>query len=408
MNKKNSISPAFVLGLALVCGACGDDEDPSADTSASESATGGETEGGDVVPLTAEEAGPVVENYAALVEANYADALSSANDLRDALAAFVADPSEQTQDAAKEAWLTAREPYGQTESFRFYGGPIDDDDGPEGQLNAWPMDEAYVDYVEGMAESGIINDTSAEISKEGLAALNEVGGEENVATGYHAIEFLLWGQDANADGAGERSFEDYLDGAPNFDRRGQYLGVVADLLIDDLQAMNDAWAPASSGNYRESFVALSPEDAITNIMRGIGALSAAELAEERINVALETKLQEDEHSCFSDNTHNDVLYNFLAIKNVYLGDYGSVSGPGIDTLVEARDPDLAAQITAKLEATESLVRGMPVPFDNAIAKANTEPDAMAIADVVTNLRELGDLFVMAAATMDISLNTALE
>jgi putative iron-regulated protein len=44
-------------------------------------------------------------------------------------------------DAAKEAWLTARQSYGPTEAYRPYGAPIDDDNGPEGQLNACPLDE---------------------------------------------------------------------------------------------------------------------------------------------------------------------------------------------------------------------------------------------------------------------------
>ncbi|MCB0226566.1 MAG: iron-regulated protein, partial [Anaerolineae bacterium] len=151
-----------------------------------------------------------VETYANIVFANYEDAYNSAVELQDKIDAFVADPTAETMQAAKEAWLAAREPYGQTEAFRFYGGPIDDEDGPEGLINAWPLDEVYIDYVDGEETSGIINDveTYPTIDKELLISLNEVGAEENISTGFHAIEFLLWGQDLSSDGAGNRPYTD--------------------------------------------------------------------------------------------------------------------------------------------------------------------------------------------------------
>ena len=123
-------------------------------------------------------------------------------------------PTRPTEnlDAAKEAWLTARDEYGPTEAFRFYGGPIDNEEtGVEGLVNAWPLDEAYIDYVDGDPEAGIVNnpDEHPTIDADALVAANEQGGEANVSTGWHAIEFLLWGQDLSADGPGARPVEDY-------------------------------------------------------------------------------------------------------------------------------------------------------------------------------------------------------
>ncbi|NOG51162.1 MAG: hypothetical protein HND48_18330 [Chloroflexi bacterium] len=117
--------------------------------------------------------------YADIAYASYGDSLTTALDLRDAIAAFVAEPSEETFAAAKEAWLAANEPYGQTEAYRFYGGPIDDEDGPEGLLNAWPLDEAYVDYIDSDPNAGIINNLTdyPEITRDLLVSLNEAGAE---------------------------------------------------------------------------------------------------------------------------------------------------------------------------------------------------------------------------------------
>ncbi len=152
------------------------------------------------------------QHYANLVEANYQDVLTRVKALQTAVDTFVAAPSAEGLEQAKQAWLAAREPYGQTEAFRFYAGPIDDAKGPEGQINAWPLDESYIDYVKGNSKAGIINKPNVAITKQKLASLNEKGGEENVSTGFHAIEFLLWGQDFNKEGPGNRSYTDFVDG----------------------------------------------------------------------------------------------------------------------------------------------------------------------------------------------------
>jgi putative iron-regulated protein len=172
--------------------------------------------------LSAVSPAAVAGHYAALVHANYSDTLAAAKDMQAAIAAFVKAPSAEGMQQARDAWLAAREFYGQTEAFRFYGGPIDDDKGPEGQINAWPMDEAYVDYVQGKLKAGMVNNPRLKITKATLIKANERGGEENVSAGWHAIEFLLWGQDLSETGPGERSFEDYVAGkGQNAERRAR-------------------------------------------------------------------------------------------------------------------------------------------------------------------------------------------
>ena len=125
----------------------------------------------------------------------HSDTLAAAKAMQTAISAFTSQPSAATLAEARKTWLAAREFYGQTEAFRFYGGPIDNDNGPEGRINAWPMDESFVDSVQGKASAGLVNNRKFVISKKNLSAQNERGGEENIATGWHAIEFFLWGQD---------------------------------------------------------------------------------------------------------------------------------------------------------------------------------------------------------------------
>src|SRR5439155_19585687 len=154
-----------------------------------------------------------------------------------------------------EAWLAARVPYSQTEVCRFYDGPIDQ---LEGAVNAWPIDENYIDYVADNPEAGVINAVSTfpAVSRELILSLNEKEGKKNISTGFHAIEFLLWGQDLSATGPGARPWRDYASSARNGKRRGQYLRIVTGLLVEHLESVAGAWAEGQAANYRAEFLAL--------------------------------------------------------------------------------------------------------------------------------------------------------
>ncbi len=364
------------------------------------------------------DAGAVATTDARIAHAVYDDALEAARRMRSAIENFVADPTEANYAAAREAWLAAREPYGQSEVYRFRLSPIDssngvDEDGPEGRINAWPLGEALIDYVaervDGDAgpEAGtpsvapnIIADRERvpRIDKAAIAALDQDGGDErNVATGYHAIEFLLWGQDLNEgetswDGLarrdatpGQRPRSDYDTsggctsgaGSPQPDviceRRGDYLMAAAELLVDDLAGIVARWDP-DGGDYYRDYVE-SGEVAVGKILESMGRLGYGELAGERIQIPLTQDSQEDEHSCFSDNTHRDIYLNALGIRNSFRGSYrrvdgSTIEGPSLDALLRARGhaavaDELGRRIDVVMDAAQVIVHRAEegVPFD---------------------------------------------
>ncbi|RJF99202.1 imelysin family protein [Noviherbaspirillum saxi] len=352
------------------------------------------------------DASAVVGNYANIVHATYADSLVSAKALQKAVHDFIAQPSEEGLRAARKAWIAAREPYGQSEVFRFYGGPIDDKKDIEGRLNAWPLDEAYIDYVKGKPSGGIINNPKAALETERLIKLNGRGGEANVATGYHAMEFLLWGQDFNKNGPGDRPYADFLDGqGKNADRRRQYLKLVTDQVVVDLQYLTDQWTEGQS-NYRAKFLKEDAEANLRKILTGMAVLSSAELAGERIQVALDNQDQEDEHSCFSDNTHRDIVTNALGIRNVLLGEYkridgSTVKGAGIKDLVAERDSKLALKLVEDFSASVSAAEAIQAPFDQEIIGKKSAPGVKRVQAVITALKKQTQTLVDAARALGI-------
>ena len=361
----------------------------------------------------------VVQNYAELVSANYADALAGAKDLDKAVKAFTAKPSEASFEATKKAWLICRDPYSLSEAYRFYQGPIDNDDGdddiedgPEGLLNSWPLDESYIDYVVGandaIVSGGIINlvDDFPTIDAEVLSDANGAASDTSVSTGYHAVEFLLWGQDLSSDGPGARPYTDYVTGddatAENADRRAEYLEVVSDLIVTNLTTVNAAWVDGKA-NYRADFLKLPPKEALGKIMLGMGSLSGAELSGERMNVAYENQDQEDEHSCFSDNTLKDLHNNATSVQNVLLGRYGDLDGPGIDDLVEAKDPALAKQLREQIQDAIDNIDAVKGTFDNAIVGDDSNADRKKIAAAIKALQDFTESLLEAADTLGIEL-----
>jgi putative iron-regulated protein len=366
-----------------------------------------------------EDARPFLAHYAAMLEARYREATERAEALDRTVRPIVEGRADAASlEAARAAWIAARGPYLETEIARFYGGPIDAEHGPEERINGWPLDEAYLDTVLGPAgplHGGLIHDRNAlaRVDRDGVRAANLRGGEQNVSMGFHAIEFLLWGQDRSADGPGDRPFTDFLDAEaggtlPNADRRRAYLGVVTEQLAADLASVRDAWSEGRTG-YRAAFLALAPREAVGLVLRGLATLSSTELAGERIEVPYLTREPEDEHSCFSDTTSDDHRHDAEGIALVYLGrlvrsDGTVLEGPGLGTLVASRDPELDRRARSEIERIRVAMRAIPSPFDRAIQGEDEAPGRQAVRAALRELRGFTATLVLIARRFGVSLH----
>ncbi len=326
------------------------------------------------------DAKPQVTAYATLVHDSYAGAKAAADRMAAAIDAMLDAPSAESLAAARKAWVAARPAYLHTETFRFYDGPIE---AIEGEINAWPMNEAYIDYVEGKPDSGLINDGKISLSAIDLTTLNQKSDEADVTTGWHAIEFLLWGQDLSLDGPGNRPHTDYVAGKSSNERRRAYLKAVTEKLVGDLQTLEQAWAPGVAGNYRSTFEKLDQRDALGRIVNGMAILAGFEFMSERLAVALDSGDQEDEHSCFSDTTKQDFVHDLEGIKRVW-------TGARLNELIKSRDPELANQVDRLLAETEVKIAALGDPWDKVLRAGPGSPERKVAEDVVASLQGLAD------------------
>jgi putative iron-regulated protein len=357
----------------------------------------------------------VLDTYADIAQAMYGDSLEAGRRLQAAVDAFLAAPSEATQAAAREAWVAARVPYQQTEAYRFGNAAVDE---WEGKVNAWPLDEGLIDYVaasygEASDENplyrlNVIANPKLRVGPDEVDASTIDAGllrglqealdvEANVAIGYHAVEFLLWGQDLNGTGPGrgERPWTDYAQGDGctnrNCDRRRDYLRVATGLLVEDLAEMAAAWAPG--GEARSQLEAKGEAGGLSAILTGIGSLSYGELAGERMKLGLLLHDPEEEHDCFSDNTHNSHYYNQVGMLAIWDGSYqrtdgSKVEGPSVADLAAERAPDAKAAVDramadalARLEEVKDAADGGRMAYDQMLAEGNEEGGRMLQAAI---------------------------
>ena len=340
----------------------------------------------------------VVQQHAKMLHANYSDCVAETKLLQAAVRALLAAPDEPKLTAARAAWTAARRPYIQTEIARFYCGPIDDPDGPEQMLNAWPLDENFIEAPAGSADPGIIGKVRQypHLTPALLAKLNQTDGERNVACGWHAVEFLLWGPDRSATGPGARAATDFSI-AREARRRGAYLQAATDLMVQQLEELVVDWAPEDPQDYRANYRAVFEEGVDYSLERMLSAmifLSENELAGERLQVAWDTKDQENEHSCFSDTTWQDNVMDATALQNVWRGEYvrpdgTRLEGKGLREVCRIVHPDMEPKLTALIEANVTKARAIPQPFDAALLGADDAPGRKAVLALITSLEETG-------------------
>lgn len=377
------------------------------------------------VPANAEVAPvDVIKTYTTMAEAVYGDATARAKALDAAIDKLLAAPTQQSLDAARTAWKEARIPYMQTEGYRFGNKIVDD---WEAKVNAWPLDEGLIDYV----DPGFYGDSSEEnelytaniianpkiklgdkdfnatkIDKALLRKLDKaLDVETNVAGGYHAIEFLLWGQDLNGTGpgAGNRPASDYDLKActgGNCDRRRAYLKAASQLLIDDLSEMVGNWK--DGGKARQHLAAQDQAGQLTVILTGIGSLSYGELAGERMKLGVILHDTEEEHDCFSDNTQNSHYYDQVGIMNIWNGKYEGdtpVAGASIAAYAREKAPEAAKRADDALALTLQKM---------AALKAKADSGEMAYDQMLAAGNDVGNKLILDAVDALIAQARAIE
>ncbi|MEE3176190.1 MAG: imelysin family protein [Verrucomicrobiota bacterium] len=312
-----------------------------------------------------------VSNYSNIAEAASRSALSQGRILKEAISAFVKDPKAETHLLAKVSWMQARLPFLQSEFSRMIveRGEVNHD--ISNLLNGWPIDPGLIDYTAKVPGENIINNKEKypSITTELLRSINLKAGKSGFTTGYHVIEFLLWGEDSERSSSGKRSFKDYdKSNSELAKRRADYLVACCDLLIEDLENLVSEWDHESKNNLRSHLESMPSDQAIRKILRMVSVLADG-LAESQIGSIISKESVFKEQSTFSDTTHFDFLHTVAGISNLAAGAYVGLDGKlqvmglGLIGLAEQAPNARAEKIRSLINDAMKSAQAFKGPFD---------------------------------------------
>jgi putative iron-regulated protein len=224
------------------------------------------------------------------------DASQSVQTLDSQLASFMYHPNPMSQAEIQQSWRLAYNSFLRSLIFSYL--PIQDPPDWQSQrigyshllaqLDSWPIEGGYIDYIQGYPFSGIVNDLTLDIDEDSIRSQHGFTDPSNASLGYHALEFMLWGNDGKRsardffpqentapipinddvvttqflDDSSKESLEGSAHGniliqteAPeiklqNHNRRRQYTQLLIELLQKDLHRIQRRWEP-SSGYYAQ-------------------------------------------------------------------------------------------------------------------------------------------------------------
>lgn len=298
-------------------------------------------------------------------------------DLNDKVAELViacqtleATPTAMNLEAARQAWRNARIPWEQAEGFLF--GPVDAQ-GIDPSIDSWPVN--FVDLNNVLSGSATLDKTY-------------IDGLEGTLKGFHTIEYLLFGTDAN------KQVSDFTP------RQFEYLAGCSASLEGSTTQLENSWLPtglnyanklktAGSGNS----VYPSQKAALQEIVTGIVTI-ADEVANGKIQDPYAQSDSTLEESRYSANSKADFANNIRSIQNVYLGTYAGYDGEGLSDLVLTKNEALDAQIRQAIIDAILGIENIPGTFTDAIVN-----NRQAIGDAQQKVRNLQDLLQNQLATM---------
>ena len=292
-----------------------------------------------------------------------------AGSLSTAIDAFVQTPNTQTLKNAREAWVSARFAWEQTECFGF--GPIKSE-GFDANFDTWPIDQ---------------NDLKAILASSDQLTPGYVDRLRGSTKGFHLMEYILFGDDANKL-------------VSNFSPRE--LTFLMHLGTDFAQvatSMSDSWTKGSEDKpaYRKVLVTAGEKDnqtyptlqAAASEMIGGMIDSLTEVADKKIGKTFDKKDPKLAESRFSLNTLNDIKSNVQGSENVYMGMFApaSTKGRGLSAFVAQVNPALDAKVSQQFKAAHSALNQVPMPFEKAVLDPRAADQIKAAREAVSTVQE---------------------
>lgn len=313
------------------------------------------------------------------------------------VAEFLADePSVDSLDAARRAWIDAHRAWVSTEVYLYAGHPAHRE-GLVDRLDTWPIRPSHVDFVPGEPDAGLINQSDTELDDDTLRELHQKGGDDYATTGFHVVELLLWGWSGGGTDEQRRAsaFGGDRQTAPNPDRRGRYLRRAVGLLAEDHEQLVQMWSAEPAGAARSAFLEQNDAAAIRQMLAVMKRVTVDLLGEKRLNGPLQTEDRLQLPSPFSRTGVSEIQTSLRTLHDFYHGvdarsDNSQMEGPGLRAIVSQVAPELDSQLNDQLEEAIQLADAIPKPYDEALQTDEGRPKIQKTADQIETIGQTLD------------------
>lgn len=273
--------------------------------------------------------------------------------------------TEENLTAAKTAWKNMRGIWEKCEGYLF--GPVDENN-YDPNMDTWPTDYVQMDSL--LASSNALTVSDLQVVTLSLR-------------GYHPIEYIIFGNHGDRTAASITA------------RQKAYMVSLSEDLKNTCHQLYLSWTAAPT-NYAQqvikagvgSSVYTKKQEAYLAIVEGLIGI-CEEVGEGKMYDPYLTQNPAVVESPYSGNSVTDFKNNIIGLQNVYLGNFGTQNGKGLNDLVAAKNISLDNTIQNKITAAINSFDNITVFYEEAIIsqRVQCQQTMTALATLKTTLED---------------------
>ena len=346
--------------------------------------------------------------YVQQIDTDFKQAGIEIEKFQSSIATLTDQTNIENLNLSKQAWLNAHSAYELTTLHRYYATQLMGEQDSlvlmqlQYQINHWPIVPGYIDYVDGYPDSGIVHDINVNLNADSLREQHGSFDVSEVTLGFHAIEFLLWGYDADSVARPATDFDAVLELTPkeiesgytleqlSNNRRRLFLTVVADTLVNDFLALQSLWL-AEEPSISQRIESISGTELIVILADSMSAMLTQELLQRSLYPMLNGDFVESVQSPYSRSTQNAVSSQLSGLERLLL-ERQTENGTTLDLVFSAISNEFSEFFYQNFDASKAclVLLYSNREGDSASPATARETEVVECINLLTNIIDYND------------------
>ena len=346
--------------------------------------------------------------YVQQIDTDFKQAGIEIEKFQSSIATLTDQTNIENLNLSKQAWLNAHSAYELTTLHRYYATQLMGEQDSlvlmqlQYQINHWPIVPGYIDYVDGYPDSGIVHDINVNLDADSLREQHGSFDVSEVTLGFHAIEFLLWGYDADSVARPATDFDAVLELTPkeiesgytleqlSNNRRRLFLSVVVDTLVKDFLALQSLWL-AEEPSISQRIESISGTELIVILADSMSAMLTQELLQRSLYPMLNGNFVESVQSPYSRSTQNAVSSQLSGLERLLL-ERQTENGTTLDLVFSAISNEFSEFFYQNFDASKAclVLLYSNREGDSASPATARETEVVECINLLTNIIDYND------------------